>query len=394
MTHARLSPSAAHRWLNCTRSVKLEEQFPDSTSDASLEGTIAHALCALLLYELQDHGTYKTIDVQDIAQQGGDDYTPAQYAEWFSEDMMQHAEDYANYVWNEYQAQLKSTPDAILMIETKIDVSMYGKDMSGTTDAAIVSDSILHIFDFKYGRGVRVDAVDNPQMMIYALGNVEKHSSMYAFKTVNMTIYQPRINNIVSYGMLVKDLLKWGALTLKPKATDAYEGKGVFAAGAWCKFCKAKALCRECANACTAEYKEKHERDANTLTDEEITHIITISDDITSWLDSVKSYASEQLKNGKPIKGLKLVEGRSTRKYADTDKVAELLISSGFSEEQIFEKKLKAITAMEKTITKKVFTPLLSDLIIKPQGAPTLALEDDPRPVFNDASKEFENIDI
>ncbi len=394
MTHARLSPSAAHRWLNCTRSVKLEEQFPDSTSDAALEGTIAHALCALLLYELQDHGTYKTIDVQDIAQQGGDDYTPAQFAEWFSEDMMQHAEDYANYVWNEYQAQLKSTPDAILMIETKIDISAYGKDMSGTTDAAIVSDSILHIFDFKYGRGVRVNAVDNPQMMIYALGNVEKHSSMYAFKKVNMTIYQPRINNIVSYGMLVKDLLKWGALTLKPKAADAYAGRGTFAAGVWCKFCKAKALCRECANVCTAEYKEKHERDANTLTDEEITHIITIADDVTSWLDSVKSYASEQLKNGKPIKGLKLVEGRSTRKYSDVNKVAELLITSGFTEEQIYEKKLKTITAMEKAITKKVFTPLLSDLIIKPQGAPTLALEDDPRPVFNDASNDFENMDI
>lgn len=394
MTHARLSPSAAHRWLNCTRSVKLEEQFPDSTSDAALEGTIAHALCALILYELQQHGTYKTTDIEDIAQNGGDGYTSAQYAEWFSEDMMQHAEDYANYVWNEYQAQLKSTPDAILMIETKIDISAYGKDMSGTTDAAIVSDSILHIFDFKYGRGVRVNAVDNPQMMIYALGNVEKHSSMYAFKMVNMTIYQPRINNIVSYGMLVKDLLKWGALTLKPKASDAYEGKGAFAAGEWCKFCKAKALCRECANTYTADYKEKHARDANTLTDEEITHIITIADDVTSWLDSVKTYASDQLKNGNPIKGLKLVEGRSTRKYSDVNKVAELLITSGFTEEQIYEKKLKTITAMEKAITKKVFTPLLSDLIIKPQGAPTLALEDDPRPVFNDASKEFENIDI
>ena len=394
MTHARLSPSAAHRWLNCTRSVALEEQFPDSTSDAALEGTIAHAICALLLTALKAQGTYDVEEIQTIAQQGGDGYTAEEYADWYSADMMQYAEGYANYVWNEYQAQLKTTRDTVLMVETKIDITAYGKDMTGTTDATIVSDSILHIFDFKYGRGVRVDAKDNPQMMIYALGNVEEHSSMYAFKGVTMTIYQPRIGNIVSYGMLVKDLKKWGSLTLKPKASDAYEGKGKFAAGAWCKFCKAKAVCRECANVCTADYKEQHERSVDTLNDDEIAHLIEIADDITSWLDSVKSYASEQLKNGKPIKGLKLVEGRSTRKYADVKKVEELLLSSGFTEEQIFDKKLKALTAMQKTLTKKTFDALLTDLIVKPQGAPTLALESDPRPIFNDPSNEFENIDI
>lgn len=394
MTHALLSPSAAHRWLNCTKSVKLEEQFPDSTSDAALEGTIAHAICALLLCALKAQGTYDVKEIQTIAQQGREGYTPEQFATWFSADMMQYAEGYANYVWNEYQAEIQLTPDAILMVEKKIDISRYGKDMTGTTDAAIVGDAELHIFDFKYGRGVLVDAKENPQMMIYALGNIEEHASMYAFKAVTMTIYQPRISNISHYSMSVKDLQKWGTLTLKPKAADAYAGKGVFAPGAWCKFCRAKAICLECANACTSDYKEKHDKSVDTLTDNEIVHIIEITDDITSWLDSIKSYASEQLKNGKPINGLKLVEGRSTRKYSDADKVAELLLSSGFTEEQIYDKKLKALTAMQKTLTKKTFDALLADLIVKPQGAPTLALESDPRPVFNDASKEFENIDV
>lgn len=394
MTHALLSPSAAHRWLNCTRSVKLEEQFPDKISDAALEGTIAHAICALLLSSLKKTGTYDAEEIQLLAQKGGEGYTPEQFKEWYSADMMQYAEGYANFVWGKYQKLLESTPDAILMVETKVDASVYGKDMTGTTDAAIVSDAELHIFDFKYGRGVRVEAKENPQMMIYALGNVEAHANMYAFKNVTMTIYQPRINNISDYSLSVKDLVKWGTLTLKPKAADAYAGKGKFTAGPWCKFCKAKAVCRECANACTSDYKDKHDKGANILSDDEIVHIIEIADDITSWLDSVKSYASGQLKNGNQIKGLKLVEGRSTRKYSDVNKVAETLLASGFSEDQVYDKKLKAITAMQKSITKKAFDVLLNDLVVKPQGAPTLALESDPRPAFNDASKDFENIDV
>lgn len=394
MSHALLSPSAAHRWLNCPKSLRAEEPFPDSTSDAAVEGTIAHALCALLLLQLKQNGVYNTEDAVFYAETQPDNYTKEDFEKFYTPDMLSHAEDYANYVWSTYQKELKGTPDAVLMVETDIDLSSYGEGMHGTTDSAIVSDNNLHIFDFKYGRGVRVEAEENPQMMIYALGNVGRYGGMYAFGQVEMTIYQPRISNISSFDLSRSDLLKWGDLTLKPKAADAYNNKGKFAAGPWCKFCKAKAVCKTLARYCTDSYITNKEKSVDELSQGDIRDIIKMSNDITSWLDAVKDFASKQLQDGHPIEGLKLVEGRSTRKYADEGKVATILHDNGFEDEQIYDKKLKTITSMTKTLTKKVFDALLSDEIIKPHGSPTLAMSDDPRPEYNSLDEDFGNVNV
>lgn len=394
MSHALLSPSAAHRWLNCTKSVRLEEKFEDRGSDAAMEGTVAHAICAHLLKTLITDGTYDVKTVAKEVRYFSDEFTVDDFDRWYTQDMMGHAEDYASYVWGMYQKELETTPDAVLMVEKNLDITKYGQDMTGTTDAAIVSDKSLHIIDFKYGRGVRVDALNNPQMMIYALGNIEAHSGMYAFHDVVMTIYQPRLNNISDYRMTVDGLRKWGVLTLAPKAADAYAGKGEYAAGPWCKFCKAKALCKTCASYSTELYDNLKEKDLDCLSADELAAVVAEADDITSWLDAVKGYAVDQLKEGKPIAGLKLVEGRSTRRYADEGKVIGVLTANGFKEEQLYDKKIKTITAMEKMITKKVFASLLSDLVVKPQGSPTLALESDPRPAYNSAENDFSDLEI
>lgn len=117
-----------------------------------------------------------------------------------------------------------------------------------------------------------------------------------------------------------------------------------------------------------------------------------MSEEITSWLDAVKQYASTQLLSGHDIKGLKLVEGRSLRRYADETKVVDALHANGFKDEQIFDRRLKTLTAMQKTLTKNVFDAVLGALIIKPQGAPTLAKETDPRPAYNSAQDDFKNV--
>lgn len=395
MSHALLSPSAAHRWLNCPKSLRQEEKFPDSTSDAALEGTIAHNICAILLNELQEKGSYDEETVINYASHdGAAGYSFEEFDKWFSPDMMKHAEDYASYVWSAYMAELKTTPDAVLMVEKDLDLSAYGEGMHGTTDSAIVSDKILHIFDFKFGRGVRVEAEENPQMKIYALGNIEAYSGLYAFKNVIMTIFQPRIDNISDFDMTVKDLHSWGMLTLKPKASDAYNGKGDYNAGPWCKFCKAKAVCKKCARRCTESYILNKEKTPDLMSEKDIADIIAMSNDITSWLDAVKEFAGKQLLDGHPIEGLKLVEGRSVRQYSDPNKVIELLQECGYTEEQIYDKKVKGVTAMQKTLTKKVFDNILADLIIKPQGKPTLALKDDPRAEYNSIAEDFNSIDI
>lgn len=392
MTHAILSPSAAHRWMNCTKSARLEEKFEDTPSDAALEGTIAHALCAELLIELVSTGTFNEENAIEGVCHSCEGFTPSQFDEWYDADMIEFAQQYALFVWDAYQRELKSTPDAVLMIEKKIDASMYGKDMAGTTDAAIVSDKVLHIFDFKYGRGVKVEAEGNPQMRIYALGNIEQYGGMYAFKDVKETIYQPRIGNISTEETTVAELRVWGHTQLKPAAELAYDDKGEFKAGPWCKFCNAKALCRAEAEHCTAQYHEDAQKSADTLSDTEIAEIIGMSEEITSWLDAVKQYASTQLLSGHDIKGLKLVEGRSLRRYADETKVVDALHANGFKDEQIFDRRLKTLTAMQKTLTKNVFDAVLGALIIKPQGAPTLAKETDPRPAYNSAQDDFKNV--
>lgn len=393
MKHAILSPSAAHRWMNCTKSARAEEPFEDSPSPAATEGTVAHAICAELLIELQESGSYNEDNAIDHVLHSCDGFTPSEFDEWYSPDMLSYAEQYAAYVWGVYQEELKNTPDAVLMIEKKVDASMYGEGMTGTTDAAIVSDKILHIFDFKFGRGVIVSAKGNPQMSIYALANIEQYGGMYAFKKVRETIYQPRIGNISTYETTVKELKDFGTLILAPAAKLAYEGGGSYEAGEWCKFCRVKAICGKEAEHCTEDFKKDSQKDASMLTNEEIAKIINLSDEIMAWLDAVKEYASSQLISGNEIEGLKLVEGRSIRKYADEKKVIDALHGNGFNDEQIFERKLKTITSMQKTLTKKVFDAVLNGLIIKPKGSPTLAKDSDPRPAYNSAQDDFKNIE-
>ena len=134
-------------------------------------------------------------------------------------------------------------------------------------------------------------------------------------------------------------------------------------------------------------------RPADLMPPEDIAVILSKADLIKSWLTSIEDFALKAALNGTKFEGFKLVEGRSNRKYADDAKVVETLISNGFGEDIIYEpKKLKTITAMEKLLTKKTFSALLSEYIIKPQGKPTLAPADDKRREYNSAEQDFSNI--
>lgn len=367
--HALLSASSAYRWLACPPSALLSAKYEDTSSSYAQEGTAAHALAE-----------YKVLKA--LGRKADD---PTENLDYFNEEMDEATDAYAGYVLEQVAEAKKATTDPIVLVEQRVDFSTYVPDGFGTADALIIADDKLSITDLKYGRGVLVEADHNPQLMCYALGAYEMFSALYDIETVLMTIFQPRRDNVSVFEMKASDLLDWAENTLKPKAELAAEGKGDFTAGEHCRFCKAKADCRARAEANLALARYDFALPP-TLTDADIEAILPLLDELTSWAEDIKAYALTRAVAGKEWHGYKLVAGRSNRKYVNEDAVAKKVSDAGFNP---YEEKLLGITAMTKLLGKNRFEELLSSLIEKPQGKPTLVPESDKRPAMNSAKEDF-----
>lgn len=371
--HAILSASSSKRWLNCPPSARLCAEAEDTTSEYAKEGTDAHSLCE---YKLK---TMLGLDVLD----------PTDSLTYYDEEMERCANDYATHIMEILEEVKKRCKDPLVLIEQKLDFSRFIPEGFGTGDCVIIADGTLYIIDFKYGKGVEVDSEDNPQMMCYAVGALELFDKLYNIENVCMTIYQPRLENISISKIAVTDLYDWAETTLKPIAQLAYEGKGEFKAGDHCQFCKVKATCRKRAeyNMELAKYDFKEPAE---LTDDEISSILIKSTDLVSWASDVKEYALSQAIQGKNYPNLKLVEGRSNRKYLNDEEVATAVIKAGYDP---YEKKLLGITAMTSLLGKAKFNEVIGNLVYKPQGKPTLVLESDKRPAMQINDFIDENIE-
>ena len=386
MSHALLSPSAASRWLNCTPSARLEEQFPDRAGAAAAEGTTAHALAEILIS--QALGTDKAFKLNARLKE-------VQDSSFYNEDMHEHCDNYVALVLERYAEAQRRTKDPVIFLERRIDLSAYVPEGFGTGDAVIIADGLMDIIDLKYGKGVPVSAIENKQMMLYALGLVHEFELIYLLERVRMTIYQPRIDNVSSFEMAVDDLKRWAEDELKPKAAMAFAGIGEYQAGSHCQFCKAKGICRAFAdyNLVLARHEFKQ---PELLNDEEVAEILDKAATFTNWLNAVKDHALSEALNGKEWPGYKLVEGRSNRKFTDEEQVAGKLMELGYKEEDIYNKKLQGITALEKMVGKAAFTTHLGGYTVKPPGAPTLVPQSDKRPAINSeqaAKAEFADVE-
>lgn len=372
-THAILSASASHRWLTCTPSAQLEQQFPDSKSEYAAEGTFAHALAELRLS-------------RDVAST----ITPSIYKKklnemmknpLYSASMAEYIEQYVTFVGEKYVEAKRKCPDTLILLEQKLDFSEWVPDGFGTGDVIIISDGVLEIIDLKYGQGVPVSATGNTQMRLYALGAINQFGLLYDFDCIRMTIFQPRLDNISSDDMSTAALLKWGEEVVKPAAAKAMAGEGEFVPGEHCQFCRAKAICRARAEA-NLEMAKYDFREPELLTVDEIADILFRAEELQKWAKDIQEYALDQAVNhGVKFPGWKLVEGRSNRKYVDENAVAERLIAQGYAEDVIYApRQIWGISEMEKRIGKKQFAEYLKDLVIKPAGKPTLVPESDKRP--------------
>ena len=367
--HAILSASSAHRWLNCTPSVKLCETSEDNPSAYAAEGTEAHELCE---YKLKTALGMKA-----------DDPTPN--LSRFNDEMDECATGYASYVLEQVNEASKTCSDPKVLIEQRVDFSRWVPEGFGTADCVIIADRTLRVVDYKHGLGVLVEAEMNPQMMCYALGAMELFDALYDISKVSMTIYQPRRENISTFEISRDELLTWADKVLKPAAKLAFEGKGEFRCGEWCGFCKAKHRCR--ARAEENLLMARHEFKLPALLDDiEIEVILSKVDELTSWASDVKDYALQSALGGKSWTGWKLVEGRANRRYTDENEVIKAVCEAGFDP---FEKKVLGITAMQKLLGKTKFEKLLSAYVEKPQGKPTLVPESDKRPEISCANLDF-----
>ncbi|MEC1719097.1 DUF2800 domain-containing protein [Schinkia azotoformans] len=369
--HASLSASGASRWLACPPSVRLSEQYEETTSVFAKEGTFMHELSEIYLSHELKHITKAQLNKKLKQMKQNEFYNP---------EIEQAVQTYVDVVTEKMNEARVTSKAPLILIEEKVDFSPWVPAGFGTGDVILIYGNRLEVIDLKGGKGVKVSAVENPQMRLYALGALNNFGVIFDIDSILMTIVQPRLDNISTEEMQVDELLGWAESVVKPKAELAFNGEGDFMAGEHCRFCKVKATCRARAEenlklACMDFQKPP------LLTDDEVVEVLTSIDQLLSWAKDVQEYAlTMAMDENKQWPGMKLVEGRGSRKYTDENAVVESLIEAGFNDDVIYKKSLNTITALEKELGKKKFEEVLGTLVTKAPGKIKLVPEEDKRP--------------
>lgn len=378
-SHALLSASGAHRWLHCTPSARLEATLPDTESTAAKTGTLAHEISEL---KLRKHFV-DPIGPQKFAAA----MRKFKQHELYDPEMEQTTDAYLDYV-KEVVHAFGAPP--YITIERRVDFSTYVPDGFGTGDCIIIGGKQLHIIDYKHGKGVPVEAVDNPQMKLYALGALRAYSFLYEIETVHVAIVQPRVWERPSeWSLSAAELLAWGE-SIKPIAAQAHAGEGEYAPGEHCGFCRARDTCRARVEQFFAA-TEKAPLKPPLIGWDEVAEALRKGEGMVKWFNSLKEIALAEVLKGGDVPGWKAVAGRGGRDFADIDVAFAHLHASGIDEALLYDRKPITAAVAEKVLTKKVYTELLEDKghIVKRPGAPTLATAEDPRPrVTNQVTAE------
>ena len=383
-SHALLSPSSAHRWLNCPLAPRLEATLPEKPSEYAKEGTIAHSVCEVSA-KLHFKSIKKTEYNKVIKKLKTDTL--------WDDEMLRTAETYVEHL-SENAMHFEHEP--YVAFEVRVDIADYLPDAFGKCDCIMFGGDTLIITDYKHGKGVPVSPEENPQLMLYALGALKLYKPLFggAIKKVAIVIDQPRLNSYEMWTCATEELLAWGE-SIKPKAQAAFMGFGEYHAGDWCRFCRANGICKAQAEQQTSAFDDFAGAVGNPqaiLTPEEISAVLERGKNLAEWFKTVQEKALEMMLNGDKIPGYKVVEGRSQRAWTDQDKALEKLQSSGIERAVIYDSVPKTLAQLEKLLGKAKFDELVSEFVFKPQGKPTLALADDPRKEFNSAAADFAGV--
>lgn len=392
--HALLSASSSKQWLHCPPSVRLQENFPNESSIYAAEGTFAHEVCE---YKVRKYLKERVKRPQS--------------EEYDTEEIEQITDVYAEFVISIIEKMKENGCEPLAFVEERVDYSHIAPSGFGTADMLIIGKDengrgLLHVCDFKTGAGVFVDADHNSQMMLYAIGALAAYGFLYDIEIVRMSIIQPRLDNISTFECSQQELEDWGE-SIKPIAKLAYEGKGEQHPGDWCRFCRAKPVCKACADEALALCREDfldldagafddtaeesdmtapYEADTQTAVFKqpglipiaELAEILPTLNRISSWIEAVFAFvSSEAINHGVLIPGYKVVEGRSKRVFTDTKAVVDVAVQNGYTD--LYKQTLITLTEFEKMMGKKKFNELLGEYVAKPPGKLALVPESDPR---------------
>lgn len=395
-SHALLSASSAERWMTCTPSARIEEALQDQETAASTEGTAAHALAELRLrYMLGQTTKDEYVATYDAAK--------LLYAE--SIEGWEHSDWAAINEYVEYVLAEAERLDAQVHIEARVDYSRYAEGGFGTSDALLISHSqgTIKSIDLKFGKGVPVSAANNTQAKLYALGGVLMFDPMLTgqFPNIEWTIHQPRLDYVGTDETTFDALIAWAEDVVKPAARLAWEGKGVKTPSEKaCRFCKAKASCRERAavnvNIARRDFMgepdlrfDAAKLDEHLMGMDEVARILPQLDEWLAWASALKDYALSSVRDrGETIEGYKLVRGRTTRQWNPTKDIPAELAALGIDEATVFEEPkppaVRSVAQLEKKIGAKEFKPINEgELVVQSQGTPALVPVADKRPAID-----------
>lgn len=358
--HAKLSPSAAARWMRCPGSVALTANMPDVTSTYAEEGTLAHTLAEVCLNN--------NIDTADLI---GSEYT---------DEMRGYVQRHLDYVRD-------IAGDNKIFTEKRLDLGEYIPGGFGTADVLIIDkkNATLHVIDLKYGMG-KVDAKDNEQLYIYALGAISKIRDMILSVVVHIS--QPRLGHYDSHGMWVHELDEFSFTVAKAAALCETDNAPLNPSEKACQWCLARATCTALYQHTTDIVGEDFDMltPAKQLTDAQLKAVLDNKGLIEKWLKAIEAEVFSRVERGESFPGYKMVEGRSVRKW--TDNAEEVLVK--LLGDEAYEKKLANITTVEKKLGKKHLAEL--GITVKPEGKPTMVPDTDSRQAVGTIVDDFDTI--
>lgn len=392
--HARFSASGAHRWMLCPASLSLEEGCPNTSSAFADEGTAAHELAQMCLTERLDADAFigRVIPVGERS---------------FTVD-----DDMAGYVQQYVDAVRELADGHELLVEQRVDYSEaigVGAGLGfGTADAVIITTcGELQVHDLKYGRGVKVDAEENHQLLLYALGASCQFEVAYDFDRVRLFIHQPRLGHVSEWGCTIGEVDAFAMHAKAAARSAAAKGAPASAGEKQCRFCKAKAVCPVLADtvkqSVVGDFDDLTASDVEDATDllgmaspKVLGGYMDVVDLVEGWCKAVRARVEGELQQGKPVPGYKLVEGRrGARRWADAGEAEAVLKSMRLPVETMYDLKLISPTSADKLAKAGSIGPRqwsrVTPLITQSPGAPSVTPDSDPRPALNVAD-DFETL--
>jgi len=393
--HSPYGPSQAHAWEKCPQYVKVQAMFPEATSSYAEAGRLAHSIAE---YKAR---TYFHEPVGKRAYN-------ARLKKFKAESHYDPAMEEATELYLETLKELAlsfSTPPFVAL-ETMVSYTDWVPEGFGTSDCVMIGSGRIIVIDYKNGAGVPVEAEDNSQMKLYALGALQTFRPIYGdtLQEATLVIVQPHAGGVKRWDTTVAEVLKWGEEVIGPAALRAREATEPACPGDWCRFCKGKSQCTARAKQmldagrqfqqAPAAGSEKIPEDYSgpLLTDEEVGAALAAGAGLVAWYKDLEAYALLACLDGREIPGFKAVEGRGSRDWVDLDAAFKALQERGVAEAMLYERKPVTAPALEKALGKKAFAEVADGLVRKQPGKPTLVPSSDKRPPYNAAEAAFQPV--